>query len=235
MDPQDISMNGNNDKRSLAENERVGNGDTHTVPTEIDGLLPAQTADIQVTVEPENDAPEKSRWNRRKLRLCVVLFLILVFIASVIVISLLLCSATQQDVDEKFDPSTFKVPLLFNGSFQLPNLAFTEQLFNISSNESQGLTAHFQTKLADLYSSSPALGRYFSEADIYAFREGSVFADFRLVFVVPEEKQDELRNFTVSREMVYNVLRQFLYDQTPDESDPMYIDPVSLIILPSQR
>lgn len=45
---------------------------------------------------------------------------------------------------------------------------------------------------------------------------------------MPEEQQDELRNFTLSREMVYNVFRQFLYDQESDKSEPMYIDPVSL-------
>lgn len=53
-------------------------------------------------------------------------------------------------------------------------------------------------------------------------------ADYQLEFLMPEEGQDQLRNFTLSREMVYNVFRQFLYDQEPNESEPMYIDPVSL-------
>lgn len=44
---------------------------------------------------------------------------------------------------------------------------------------------------------------------------------------MPEEEKDQLRNFTLSREMVYNVFRQFLYDQE-SESDPMFIDPASL-------
>ena len=59
-------------------------------------------------------------------------------------------------------------------------------------------------------------------------RNGSVMADYQLEFLMPEEGQDQLRNFTLSREMVYNVFRQFLYDQEPNESEPMYIDPVSL-------
>ena len=60
-------------------------------------------------------------------------------------------------------------------------------------------------------------------------RNGSVIADYQLTFVMPEEQQDQLRNVTLSREMVYNVFRQFLYDQEqPDESGQMYIDPVSL-------
>lgn len=59
-------------------------------------------------------------------------------------------------------------------------------------------------------------------------RNGPVMADYQLNFLIPEEGQDQLRNFTLSREMVYNVFRQSLYDQEPNESEPMYIDPVSL-------
>lgn len=60
-------------------------------------------------------------------------------------------------------------------------------------------------------------------------RNGSVIVDYQLTFLMPEENQDQLRNFTLSREMVYNVFRQFLYDQEA-ESAPTYIDPVSLIM-----
>lgn len=58
-------------------------------------------------------------------------------------------------------------------------------------------------------------------------RNGSVIADYKLTFHMPEEEKDQLRNFTLSREMVYNVFRQFLYDQE-SELDPMFIDPASL-------
>ncbi len=59
-------------------------------------------------------------------------------------------------------------------------------------------------------------------------RNGSVIADYQLTFLMPEEQQDQLRNFTLSREMVYSVFRQFLYDQETDEPGLMYIDPLSL-------
>ncbi len=59
-------------------------------------------------------------------------------------------------------------------------------------------------------------------------RNGSVIADFQLTFLMPEAEQDQLRNFTLSREMVFNVFRQYLYDQELNESEPMYINPVSL-------
>ncbi|KAM9359261.1 TPA-induced transmembrane protein [Symphorus nematophorus] len=167
----------------------------------------------------------KDVFSRVKLWMVIA---ILLLIAAVIIISLFVCSAIHKDPDENFDPSLFKVPLYFNGSFQLPNMVFREELLTLSSNESQTLAADFQQKLAGLYRSSPAVGRYFSEAKIYAFRSGSVIADYQLTFFMPEEQQDQLRNFTLSREMVYNVLRQFLYDQEQDESETMYIDPVSL-------
>ncbi|XP_073347028.1 TPA-induced transmembrane protein homolog [Pagrus major] len=175
-----------------------------------------------------NEVVLESKSSKCKIRLWMIILFIISLITTVIIISLAVCSAMHEDPDENFDPLLFKVPVYFNGSFQLPNLVFTDELLTLSSNESQTLATGFQEKLADLYRSSPALGRYFSEAEINAFRNGSVMADYQLKFLMPEEGQDQLRNFTLSREMVYNVFRQFLYDQEPNESEPMYIDPVSL-------
>lgn len=42
---------------------------------------------------------------------------------------------------------------------------------------------------------------------------------------MPEE-HGQLTNYTLSKEMVFNVLLQELYDQEPD--DPLYIEPTSL-------
>ncbi|KAM8904463.1 TPA-induced transmembrane protein homolog [Spinachia spinachia] len=228
--------------------EVTGNGDSVDCRTpaaaEKDGLLAGQTTsanwdpgpstsatECQSTLENTFTLPEicsKCRISRERLKLSLVIVAIIAFIILVIGISLVVCSAIHEDEDEDFDSSLFKVPRSFNGSFRLPNRVFTEGLFTLSSNESQALTADLQHKLADLYRSSPALGRYFSQAEIHAFRNGSVIADYQLMFLMPEEQQDELRNVTLSRVMVYNVLRQFLYDLEADDSGPMYIDPVSL-------
>ncbi|XP_037322484.2 TPA-induced transmembrane protein homolog [Pungitius pungitius] len=213
------------------------NGDSvaYRIPgaTEKDRFLPDQntSAESQRTREKTFTLPEicsKCRISRERLKLLLVIVAILLFIAAVIGISLAVCSAIYEDSDEDFDSSLFKVPRSFNGSFRLPNRVFTNGLFTLSSNESQALAADLQDKLADLYRSSPALGRYFSQAEIQAFRNGSVIADYQLMFLMPEEQQAELRNVTLSREMVYNVFRQFLYDLESDDSGPMYIDPVSL-------
>nr|XP_046245656.1 TPA-induced transmembrane protein homolog isoform X2 [Scatophagus argus] len=232
----------------------AGNGDgaAYRIPqaTERDVLLSVQTSDCNGETMPSSHAADNRsnlghtdplqkslmcRMKRElneslfwKVRLWMVIIFIFLIIFVVIIITLLVCSAIHEDPDESFDPSLFKVPLYFNGSFQLPNLAFREEFLTLSSNESQALAADFQEKIADLYISSPALGRYFSKAEINAFRNGSVVADYKLTFLMPEEGQDQLRNFTLNREMVYNVFRQFLYDQEADESELMYINPASL-------
>ncbi|XP_039646925.1 TPA-induced transmembrane protein homolog isoform X2 [Perca fluviatilis] len=243
---QTFKTNGN-DGASYSSHEQGGaddvDGAPHRIPnaTERDGLLSVQTPSCNgETVDHAAGAPQKNssvdRIKRElnevvywKVKLWMVILFIFVLIVAVIMISLVLCSVIHEDEDENFDRSLFTVPRSFNGSFQLPNLVFTEELSTRSSSESQTLAAHLQEKLAGLYRSSPALGRYFSEAEISAFRNGSVIADYQLTFVMPEEQQDQLRNVTLSREMVYNVFRQFLYDQEqPDESGQMYIDPVSL-------
>lgn len=64
----------------------------------------------------------------------------------------------------------------------------------------------------------------------FLLRNGSVIAEYQLKFVMPAE-HDQLEKFTLSREVVFNVLRQFLYDQETEETEPMYIDPVSLTML----
>ncbi|XP_038548779.1 TPA-induced transmembrane protein homolog [Micropterus salmoides] len=249
---QTILTNGNDGTARERVTAGNGDGEAYRVPenTETDGLLSVQTTGCNGETIPSGHAAEP-QWNhgntqtpsescmcriKRKLnevafwkvRLWMIIIFIFLLIIAAIIISLVMCSVIHGDADEDFDASLFKVPRYFNGSFQLPNMVFTEELFTPFSKGSQQLTADLQEKLAGFYRSSPALGRYFSEAEIYGFRSGSVIADYQLTFLMPEEQQDQLRNFTLSREMVYNVFRQFLYDQQPDDSGQMYIDPVSL-------
>ncbi|XP_034062894.1 TPA-induced transmembrane protein homolog isoform X2 [Gymnodraco acuticeps] len=224
----DIELQTKTNGATYLSKEQVpaGNGDGAayriTEVGEEDGLLSAQTSAV---CRIKGELNEVIFW---RVKLWMAIIILFFFIFAVIIMSMLLCSVIHEDKDEIFDPSTFQVPQCFNGSFQLPNLVFTEELFTMSSNESQTLAGELREKLADLYRSSPALGRYFSKADIYAFRNQLLLADFQLTFLMPAEHQDQLRNITLSRKMVYNVFRQFLYDQEPDESGQMYIDPVSL-------
>ncbi|KAJ3590600.1 hypothetical protein NHX12_008550 [Muraenolepis orangiensis] len=126
----------------------------------------------------------------------------------------------RADPDDTFDSSSFVIPRNFSGSFRLNN-----QVLDASSNQSQVLASQLQEKLSGLYSDSPALARYFSSAEIHEIRNNSTEAVFSLRFLLPPEDQEQLQRFTLSRELVYNVLRQFLYDQ---EADPLQVDPKSL-------
>ncbi|XP_057694986.1 TPA-induced transmembrane protein homolog isoform X2 [Corythoichthys intestinalis] len=165
-----------------------------------------------------------------KIRVWMVLVIVVVLAVIIVFASLALCAALYVDPDGKFeDRSSFKAARRFNGSFCLPDLTFTDELLNTSSNRSRDLASDLQGKLSNLYRSSPALGRYFSTAEISALRNGSVIAEYQLTFVLPREQEELLSNFTLSREMVYNVLRQYLYDQRHDDTlSSLYIDPVSL-------
>ncbi|XP_034459330.1 TPA-induced transmembrane protein isoform X1 [Hippoglossus hippoglossus] len=217
--------NGSEGPFDPAHEPAAGNGDA---------LLSGRAADEEMnegTAYPNGEISTVCRIKReveRNVKPWMVIVTILVLIVAVIILSIVVCSALQEDVDDKFDSSLFEIPLRFNGSFQLPNMVFTEELLILSSNESQTLTAELQEKVADLYTASPALGRYFSKAKIYSLRNGSIIAYYQLTFLMPEEQQDQLRNFTLSREMVYNVFRQFLYDHESEDSAPTYIDPLSL-------
>ncbi|XP_028978159.1 TPA-induced transmembrane protein [Esox lucius] len=161
------------------------------------------------------------------LRLWGVILILIFLIAAVIGASIVFCSVIHKDLDETYDSSLFVLPLCFNGSFQLTNQVFTPELLSPASNQSRFLSSQLKQKLTVLYSSSPALGRYFSSAGISSFRNGSVIVDYWLRFLVPVDNA-ELQRFTLSREMVLNVFRQSVYDQEPETEHPLDILPSSL-------
>ncbi|KAK6296336.1 hypothetical protein J4Q44_G00324780 [Coregonus suidteri] len=194
----------------------VGNGGQHHV----DGAGVNQDS---ISLNIQNNIGNKEMTSRVRRSLWKVLCLIFL-IALVIGVSVIVC---LDDVDEKYDPALFKLPRHFNGSFRLTNQIFTPELLSPASNQSKALSSQLKEKLSDLYSISPALGRYFSSAGISDFRNGSVVADYWLRFLMPLNDA-ELEKFTLSREMVYNVFRQSLYDQDPELNHPLYIHPASL-------
>ncbi|XP_008424600.1 TPA-induced transmembrane protein homolog isoform X2 [Poecilia reticulata] len=150
-----------------------------------------------------------------KSKKLIAALIVIVLITVVIVISVLACCANNVDEDENFDRTTFNLQQKFNGSFQMQTPF---------SNETQGLN-DVQRKLTELYESSHALGRFFSNAETFRLGSESAVVQYKLEFIFPEE---ELRNSILSREMVYNVFRQFLYDQNEEESGIMFIVPTSL-------
>lgn len=163
----------------------------------------------------------------KKVRLLWVGILIVVLIISVILLSLYLCSVIYEDPDENYDPRLFDVHWNFSVNFRLPNLNFTEDILSLASNDSHPLAAELQSKLDHVYTTSPALGRYFLNSQVYKFSDSPLTAWMKLIFLLPAAEKDQLTRFTLSRDMIYNILRQFLYDQE-DTSDRMYVEPASL-------
>ncbi|KAG7471177.1 hypothetical protein MATL_G00121650 [Megalops atlanticus] len=186
----------------------------------------------QVKIEPSNGQKKKRLYSNFndvvvwKLKLWMVIALVFLLIIAVIVLSLVLYSVVYTDEDDTFNCELFVVPRIYSGTLRLVNQEFSEDLRSPTSPQSQALSTQLKKKLSDLYSSSPALGRYFSSAGMYEFRNGSVTAYYWLKFLIPQ-KHSQLVRYTLSREMVYNVLRQHLYDQGPDPEEPLYIDPAS--------
>ncbi|KAI1903817.1 hypothetical protein AGOR_G00031110 [Albula goreensis] len=159
-----------------------------------------------------------------RLRLWMVITLIFALIIFVIVLSLILCSVLYVDEDEKFDRASFTVPRLFKGTLRLVNQNFTAALLSSDSPESLALSENLREQLSKVFSSSPALGRFFNSAGTSSFSNGSVIASYWLKFMLPPD-QGELVQYTLSREMVRGILRQQLYDQELHPQDPLYIDP----------
>ncbi|KAM8822253.1 TPA-induced transmembrane protein homolog [Synchiropus picturatus] len=141
----------------------------------------------------------------------MILVFILLLIVAVVLISLVLCSLVHRDKDEGFDASAFNVSRLFNGSVRMESPA---------ANQSRALSSRLQEQLEALYKSSPALGRYFCSAEVAPLREDPAVAEFRLQFLMPEAQQAQLSRFTLSREMIYSVLRQFLWEQPGLQVEP---------------
>ncbi|KAL1260434.1 hypothetical protein QQF64_008261 [Cirrhinus molitorella] len=151
-----------------------------------------------------------------KLKLWTVLLIIFIAIALVIGISLTVCAVGHDDEDEKYDKSSFVVARFFRGNFTLDVNSFT------SNSQDEETIKELEQKLTDVYSSSPALERYFSLVTINNLQDTA--AQFNLQFMMPLEHEELIQN-TLSLKMVKSVLLQHLYDQ---DTGPFSIIPTSL-------
>ncbi|XP_017346950.1 uncharacterized protein LOC108278243 isoform X2 [Ictalurus punctatus] len=205
----------NNDEVERMTEPYPGNGScsNHNIPnaTEESQLL----SDIQ----PGTLNRLKTELNEsvcRNLKVWMLLLIGFSLIILVIFLPIYFCAVNQEDMDDKYSVTEFVVPRFFNGNFTLlnKNVTLDEQS---QSNLTQMLT--------HIYRSSYALGRYFSIAKVNALRSSSSSVEYKLTFKMPEEHKQIIR-YTLSKEMVYHVLLQQLYDQ--DAGDSLYIEPTSL-------
>ncbi|XP_052473189.1 TPA-induced transmembrane protein [Carassius gibelio] len=152
-----------------------------------------------------------------KFKLWTVLLFIFITIALVIGISIIVCAVVHDDEDEKYDKSSYVVARFFRGNFTLDANSF------ISNSPDEETMRELEKQLIEVYSSSPALERYFYSVTINNLQDTA--AQFKLQFMMPLE-HEELIRYTLSLKMVKNVLLQHLYDR--DTGAPFYIKPTSL-------
>lgn len=186
---------------------------------------------LHVDGDADTDSLSQPKWRRElcrvkrelnevvvwKLKLWTLILIIFIAIALVIGISIIVCAVGHDDEDEKYDKSSFVVARFFRGNFTLDANSFT------SDTQDEQTMMELKQQLTGVYSSSPALGRYFSNATINNLKDTT--AQFKLEFMMPLE-HEELIHYTLSLKMVKNVLLQHLYDR--DTGDPIYIIPTSL-------
>uniref|UniRef100_A0A8C3X982 SEA domain-containing protein n=4 Tax=Passeriformes TaxID=9126 RepID=A0A8C3X982_9PASS len=156
-----------------------------------------------------------------KLWMCITTVFLVVFLA--ILISLILYSSVYIDEDDYWDPDE----LLSSGNVH--NFSGTLELMcGLPHFSSENITK----RLTEVYSSSPALGRYFRSAQVISFSNESSTVIYQLVFSVPPSTEGFMEN-TMNPDFIRNILRQNIYDEDTlnpgtSECDTLKLDPNSL-------
>lgn len=186
----------------------------------------------RVVVDTNNSSPETSKCRRElqslkedlnevvvwKLRVWMVMLLVASAILVAIAISIVVC-AVEDDVDEKYDRSSFVVQRLFRGNFTLESSSSSAS----DPQDQQTVMELLKQEVTAVYISSAALERYFSNVTISSFQDST--AQFELRFMMPPENE-ELVRYPLSVKMVKNVLLQHFYDQ--DSGEQLSVIPTSL-------
>ncbi|XP_030327722.1 TPA-induced transmembrane protein [Strigops habroptila] len=144
-----------------------------------------------------------------KCKLWMVITTIFLVFFLVILISLILYSNVYTDEDDYWDADA----LLTSGNSR--NFSGTLELMcGFPHLFSEDITK----KLTDVYSSSPALGRYFRSAQVVYFSNENSTVFYQLEFSVPTSTEGFMEN-TMNPDFIRNVLRQNIYDED-DTSNP---------------
>ncbi|KAM7066133.1 TPA-induced transmembrane protein isoform 2-T5 [Acridotheres tristis] len=187
------------------------------------------TTDHQQPLNDQTRMEERNPWKSCrnvvfwKCRLWMVITTIFLVIFLVILISLVLYSNIYIDEDDYWDPDE----LLSSGNFH--NFSGTLELMcGLPHFPSENIT----NWLTEVYSSSPALGRYFRSAQVISFSNESSTVIYQLVFSVPPSTEGFMEN-SMNPDFIRNILRQNIYDEdtlSPGTSEcvRLKLDPTSL-------
>ncbi|XP_063249915.1 TPA-induced transmembrane protein [Prinia subflava] len=185
--------------------------------TDHDNPLDAQTREER---DPWKSCRSVVFWKCKQWMVITTIFL---GIFLVILISLILYSSVYTDEDDYWDPDE----LLRSGNFH--NFSGTLELMcGLPHFSSEDITK----RLTEVYSSSPALGRYFRSAEVISFSNESSTVIYQLVFSVPPSTEGFMEN-SMNPDFIRNILRQNIYDEdTPNpetsECDTLKLNPTSL-------
>ncbi|KAF7250932.1 TPA-induced transmembrane protein [Varanus komodoensis] len=146
---------------------------------------------------------------------------------------LILYSVIYTDEDEYWDAEAIANGNHHNFSGTLKVHCANNPDLSLSASAYKLLSESLNSRLTDVYTYSPALGRYFISADIISLSDNDSTVSYELCFSVPPETE-EFMKYRMSKEFLINVLRQNIYDQ--DDMDGldipgctnMTLDPTSL-------
>ncbi|XP_063161629.1 TPA-induced transmembrane protein [Candoia aspera] len=146
-----------------------------------------------------------------KCKLWMVITSAFVLLTLVTILSLILYSEAYIDEDEYWDSELIAGGKQHNFSGVVnincpnPNVLLSEPAYDV-------FLKNLNKRLKDVYSYSPALGRYFISAEVISFSGENNTASYYLQFLVPPESDDFMK-YRMNKEFVMNILRQDIYDQ----------------------
>ncbi|XP_067896972.1 suppressor of tumorigenicity 14 protein homolog [Heterodontus francisci] len=163
-----------------------------------------------------------------KCKMWMLIVLAVAIFTALLIIVITGIRATSID-DDFLDPNLkiYGTPRYYIGSVKISKHSFTPELMIPQSKNYLSLSKLLSIMLWQLYNSSPALGYYFVDSGVFSFSNGSVTAYYWLQFALPKE-HDLLIKYTLSAEMLMNVLRQHLY--TGRTAENMEVEPSSVTL-----
>nr|XP_016848034.1 PREDICTED: TPA-induced transmembrane protein isoform X3 [Anolis carolinensis] len=170
-------------------------------------------------------------WKCKLWMLITSIFLLLI----VVTIIALTLHSVYIDEDEYWDPESIangnhhNFSGILNIHCENPEPLLSESTYNL-------LSENLHKRLTDIYSDSPALGRYFISAEVISISDGNNTASYHLWFSVPQDETEEFMKYRMGQTFVMNILRQNIYDQEEmydlevPECTNLRLDPTSLLL-----
>ncbi|XP_074157269.1 TPA-induced transmembrane protein [Sminthopsis crassicaudata] len=181
-----------------------------------------QSTSVQVENLEPDQAKGQNPWKscnkpvKGKCKLWMAIVSIFIAFIAMIFISLIIHEASYRDEDENEE-----LELAANKTF-LVTLKIPEECVA----QEDSLSNELSKRLTTLYSSSPALSRYFASVEIADSSDNSTVA-YHLHFAVPSDDAVFMK-YMMSEELVLGILRQNFNDKSVTGCETLGIDPASL-------